>query len=468
MRDPDLVFRAQLAAASLESSWHRWRVVHGLAADPVPTVSSYVGYSLEEPWGQPRVVFGLAAEDAEQLAGLLERHDCVGPVYAAVATLPGARDMPAQSGRVAPLPVPRQAPPMAADQPDETAEISAIGWVDRIDRDDRDDRGDRIDRDDRPGTASGYDEPLFRQAAAAMREAALKRRAASNGQVGDSPATGSQGQAEGQGSDPRPGHGQSQAAALDEVTDDGALSSRPHMITEDADRPASAAADFFERSSDDEPMGSLAQAATAARAAAEARIKAALTEYRSRAGDMYPYPDYDDEVEAPLLEQPMLEPPLPSAGPPAELAEPVLVMPEIYATDVLEPLPRPESRPESRRPVGIPARAGRNLSPSLGRNLSPSPARKPPPERSRPQPTSQDPTARTRRARTRRTGPRPARPRPAGSARPRRRQRVRCRLRRRRPVIRFDGEPHQAQPAIPRLPDPKADQDETTRSGPNP
>ena len=182
-----------------------------------------------------------------------------------------------------------------------------------------------------------------------MREAALKRRAASNGQAGDSPATGSQGQNEGQGqgSDPRPGHGQSQAAALDEVTDDGALSSRPHMITEDADRPASAAADFFERSSDDEPMGSLAQAATAARAAAEARIKAALTEYRSRAGDMHPYPDYDDEVEAPLLEQPMLEPPLPSAGPPAELAEPVLVMPEIYATDVLEPLPRPESRPES-------------------------------------------------------------------------------------------------------------------------
>ena len=140
MRDPDLVFRAQLAAASLESSWHRWRVVHGLAADPVPTVSSYVGYSLEEPWGQPRVVFGLAAEDAEQLAGLLERHDCVGPVYAAVATLPGARDMPARSGRVAPLPVPRQAPPMAADQPDETAEISAIRWVDRIDRDDRGDR----------------------------------------------------------------------------------------------------------------------------------------------------------------------------------------------------------------------------------------------------------------------------------------------------------------------------------------
>ena len=61
---------------------------------------------------------------------------------------------------------------------------------------------------------------------------------------------------------------------------------------------------------------------------------------------MHPYPDYDDEVKA---AEP--EPPLPSAGPPVEIAEPALVMPEIYATEVLEPLPRPESwpvpRPES-------------------------------------------------------------------------------------------------------------------------
>lgn len=48
----------------------------------MPPVSSYVGYSLAEPWGQPRVVFGVAAEDAEQLAALLDRHECAGPAGA--------------------------------------------------------------------------------------------------------------------------------------------------------------------------------------------------------------------------------------------------------------------------------------------------------------------------------------------------------------------------------------------------
>ena len=45
------------------------RAGHGLAADPTPPVSSYVGYSLDEPWGQPRVVFGLAADEAEHRDG---------------------------------------------------------------------------------------------------------------------------------------------------------------------------------------------------------------------------------------------------------------------------------------------------------------------------------------------------------------------------------------------------------------
>ncbi len=57
----------------------------------MPAVSSYVGYSLEEPWGQPRVVFGIEAREAEQLAALLDRHDCAGPVYAGLASMPGAR-----------------------------------------------------------------------------------------------------------------------------------------------------------------------------------------------------------------------------------------------------------------------------------------------------------------------------------------------------------------------------------------
>ena len=91
MRDPDLIFRAQQAAAELERAWDRWRTMHGLGTDPPPPVSSYVGYSLEEPWGQPRVVFGIDAREAEQLTALLDRHDCAGPVYAAVASRAGGR-----------------------------------------------------------------------------------------------------------------------------------------------------------------------------------------------------------------------------------------------------------------------------------------------------------------------------------------------------------------------------------------
>jgi len=71
MPDPRLVSRAQRAATMLERAWDRWRSAHGLAAEPLPPVSSYVGYSIEEPWGRPRVVFGVDAADAEKLAALL-------------------------------------------------------------------------------------------------------------------------------------------------------------------------------------------------------------------------------------------------------------------------------------------------------------------------------------------------------------------------------------------------------------
>jgi hypothetical protein len=81
MRDPDLVTRAQRAAVALERAWERWRAMHGLSADPMPPVSSYVGYSIEEPWGRPRVVFGVDAREAELLAALLDHHECVGPFY---------------------------------------------------------------------------------------------------------------------------------------------------------------------------------------------------------------------------------------------------------------------------------------------------------------------------------------------------------------------------------------------------
>ncbi|MHB1432342.1 MAG: hypothetical protein ACYCVZ_09550, partial [Streptosporangiaceae bacterium] len=107
MRDPDLVFKAQMAATALERAWRRWRAEHGLDVDSVPAVSSYVGYSLEEPWGQPRVVFGLAADDAERLAALLNGHK-----LAAGTTAVGDQG-PLAAG---PLPVPPQAPSIVAEQ----------------------------------------------------------------------------------------------------------------------------------------------------------------------------------------------------------------------------------------------------------------------------------------------------------------------------------------------------------------
>jgi hypothetical protein len=122
MRDPELMQRADRAAIALEEAWERWRAMHGLGSEPLPPVSSYVGYSLEEPWGQPRVVFGLRADEAELLAALLEGHDCVGPIYAEVSTRPDWRrpvNGPASQlmrpyGN--PLSVPAQAPPSPLDQ----------------------------------------------------------------------------------------------------------------------------------------------------------------------------------------------------------------------------------------------------------------------------------------------------------------------------------------------------------------
>ena len=79
MPDPRLVSRAQRAATMLERAWERWRATQGLEAEPMPPVSSYVGYSIEEPWGRPRVVFGVNAEDAERLAALLQESAGYGP-----------------------------------------------------------------------------------------------------------------------------------------------------------------------------------------------------------------------------------------------------------------------------------------------------------------------------------------------------------------------------------------------------
>jgi hypothetical protein len=121
MRDPDLMQRADRAAIALEQAWERWRAMHGLGGEPLPPVSSYVGYSLEEPWGQPRVVFGLRADEAEMLASLLDGHDCVGSVYSEVGArldwripVNGPAPMPVR-GYGGPLGVPAQAPPPGID-----------------------------------------------------------------------------------------------------------------------------------------------------------------------------------------------------------------------------------------------------------------------------------------------------------------------------------------------------------------
>ena len=133
MRDPELMQRADRAAIALEEAWERWRAMHGLGTEPLPPVSSYVGYSLEEPWGQPRVVFGLRADEAELLATLLDGHDCVGPIYAEVSTRPGWRQPvngPAsQLNR--PYGVPAQAPPSPLDQVG-LADLAAVDDIDDI------------------------------------------------------------------------------------------------------------------------------------------------------------------------------------------------------------------------------------------------------------------------------------------------------------------------------------------------
>jgi hypothetical protein len=72
MRDPELVARAQHAAARLEAAWERWRTLQGLGDTPAQPVVGYVGYALKEPWGQPRAVIGFSADEAERLADFLE------------------------------------------------------------------------------------------------------------------------------------------------------------------------------------------------------------------------------------------------------------------------------------------------------------------------------------------------------------------------------------------------------------
>jgi hypothetical protein len=101
MRDPELVARAQHAAARLESAWERWRALQGLGETPAQPVVGYVGYALKEPWGQPRAVIGFSAEEAERLADFLEHGTATGsPGTGTAAAVPAA----AVAAPPAPLP----------------------------------------------------------------------------------------------------------------------------------------------------------------------------------------------------------------------------------------------------------------------------------------------------------------------------------------------------------------------------
>jgi hypothetical protein len=272
MRDPDLVFRAQVAASALERAWQRWRDVHGPAADSAPTVSSYVGYSLEEPWGEPRVVFGLPAEDAEQLVMLLDRHDCVGPVHALLAGQ-GVLQAAAQGQRL-PVRVPAQA---SRSQDYGAADVGQQGR----------DAGqpysdDRYDRDDEP--VSDQDGPVFRQVAAAAQEAsaayvaAAARAAEQDGPGQDGPEQYGPGQ----------GGAEQDGPEQDGPEQDGPGQADP--ILSFAVRDSGGGEKGYD--DDRQPVdhsGPLALAASAAQAEAEVRIRASLRGGRPAVEFEYPY-----------------------------------------------------------------------------------------------------------------------------------------------------------------------------------
>jgi len=95
MRDPELVARAQHAAARLESAWERWRALQGLGETPAQPVVGYVGYALREPWGQPRAVIGFSAEEAERLAEFLEHSTTDRALEVAQRQVPSQQPAPA-------------------------------------------------------------------------------------------------------------------------------------------------------------------------------------------------------------------------------------------------------------------------------------------------------------------------------------------------------------------------------------
>jgi len=224
MRDPDLVKRAERAATALERAWEHWRIMHGFGGDPLPPVSSYVGYSLEEPWGQPRVVFGVAAEEAERLAALLDGHDCVGPIYAEVTGRTDWRRASAGEPTAGlsqeRLTVPAQAPQPGAESTAHVARSreSAGAIAGEVSESSADSVGsDRIGRNGDGGALAGRSQLPGKFPAVPLVPLADRSSTADSGQVGDAdrPAdAGPVGQASGRGNAARQNRQESQKTAM--------------------------------------------------------------------------------------------------------------------------------------------------------------------------------------------------------------------------------------------------------------
>ena len=125
MRDPELVARAQRAAARLESAWERWRALQGLGETPAQPVVGYVGYALNEPWGQPRAVIGFSADEAERLAEFLERDSSdYGAIDRTVLGKGTRETVPRQAPEPLGAPVLTVTPPLSTDVLAVTSQLS--------------------------------------------------------------------------------------------------------------------------------------------------------------------------------------------------------------------------------------------------------------------------------------------------------------------------------------------------------
>src|ERR1700684_1790602 len=125
MRDPELVARAQRAAARLESAWGGGRALQGLGETPAQRVVGYVGYALNEPWGQPRAVIGFSADEAERLAGvILRRNRHHGDTDPRAARQGSRGTVPRQAPEPLGAPVLTVTPPLSTDVLAVTSQLS--------------------------------------------------------------------------------------------------------------------------------------------------------------------------------------------------------------------------------------------------------------------------------------------------------------------------------------------------------